>query len=110
MAAIERAVWTRARPKPALKSARSTPARLRSVGAMVRLKQTRLVARQEGVILSRTVEPGDVVQPGKTLLIRALALIAQHEAWQQLRAPDVAECDPMFDPRTRSPEPATLQS
>ncbi len=40
-------------------------------GAMVRLKQTRLVARQEGVILSRTVEPGDVVQPGKTLLVMA---------------------------------------
>ena len=40
-------------------------------GAMVRLEQTRLIARQEGVILSRTVEPGDVVQPGKTLLVMA---------------------------------------
>jgi len=40
-------------------------------GAMVRLKQTRLVARQDGVILDRTVEPGDAVQPGKTLLVMA---------------------------------------
>ena len=27
-------------------------------------------------------------EPGKTLLVRALALIAQHEAWQSLLAPD----------------------
>jgi HlyD family secretion protein len=37
-------------------------------GATVRLGQTRLVAPQDGVILSRAVEPGHTVQPGTTLL------------------------------------------
>jgi uracil-DNA glycosylase len=27
-------------------------------------------------------------EPGKTLLVRALALIAQHDAWQAVLAPD----------------------
>ena len=40
-------------------------------GANVRLAQTRIVALQNGVVLSRTVEPGDVVQPGRTLLVVA---------------------------------------
>lgn len=40
-------------------------------GAKVRLEQTRIVARQAGVILSRSVEPGDVVQPAQTLLVMA---------------------------------------
>lgn len=41
-------------------------------GANVRLAQTKLIARQDGVILSRTVEPGDVAQPGRTLLTMAV--------------------------------------
>jgi HlyD family secretion protein len=40
----------------------------RLAAAMVRLEQTRLVAPQDGVVLARTVEPGDTVQPGNTLL------------------------------------------
>jgi len=40
-------------------------------GAKVRLGQTRLVALQSGVVLTRSVEPGDVVQPSRTLLIMA---------------------------------------
>lgn len=40
-------------------------------GAQVRFMQTRLVARQSGVVLTRSVEPGDVVQPGRTLLVLA---------------------------------------
>lgn len=39
--------------------------------ATVRLDQTRIVARHDGVILSRDVEPGDVVQPARTLLVMA---------------------------------------
>jgi HlyD family secretion protein len=41
--------------------------------AAVRLDQTRIVARRDGVVLSRLVEPGDVVQPAKTLLEIAAA-------------------------------------
>lgn len=41
-------------------------------GANVRLAQTRLVAASAGVVLSRSVEPGDVVQPGRTLLLIAV--------------------------------------
>lgn len=37
-------------------------------GAVVRLEQTRLLAPQDGIVLSRAVEPGDTVQPGNTLL------------------------------------------
>lgn len=40
-------------------------------GANVRLGQTRLVALQSGVVLTRSVEPGDVVQPSRTLLVMA---------------------------------------
>jgi HlyD family secretion protein len=36
--------------------------------AMARLGQTRLVAPQDGIILTRAVEPGHTVQPGATLL------------------------------------------
>ncbi|HRG95661.1 MAG TPA: efflux RND transporter periplasmic adaptor subunit [Polyangiaceae bacterium] len=38
-------------------------------GAEVRLGQTRMVATSAGTVLSRSVEPGDVVQPGRTLLV-----------------------------------------
>jgi HlyD family secretion protein len=41
-------------------------------GANVRLSQTRITALQDGVVLSRTVEPGDVVQPARTLLVMAV--------------------------------------
>ena len=40
-------------------------------GANVRLSQTRIAALQDGVVLSRSVEPGDVVQPSRTLLVMA---------------------------------------
>lgn len=40
-------------------------------GAKVRLAQTGLVALQNGVVLTRSVEPGDVVQPSRTLLVMA---------------------------------------
>ncbi|MCX5748210.1 MAG: hypothetical protein NT062_37605, partial [Proteobacteria bacterium] len=43
------------------------------------------------------------MEPGKTLVIRALATIAQHDAWQQLLAPEVARHDPMFDARVTIP-------
>ncbi len=45
--------------------------------ARVRLAQTRLVAMQSGTVLSRSVEPGDVVQPGQTLLVLAADAQAQ---------------------------------
>ena len=41
-------------------------------GASLRLAQTRLSASKPGVVLSRLVEPGDVVQPGRTLLTMAV--------------------------------------
>lgn len=41
-------------------------------GAEVRLAQTRIVARHDGVVLSRSVEPGDVVQPAHTMLVMAV--------------------------------------
>ena len=41
-------------------------------GANVRLSQTRITALQDGVVLSRSVEPGDVVQPARTLLVMAV--------------------------------------
>lgn len=40
-------------------------------GAKVRLAQTRIVALQDGTVLSRQVEPGDVAQPAQTLLVLA---------------------------------------
>lgn len=39
--------------------------------AMARLAQTRIVALQDGQVLTRDVEPGDVVQPSRTLLVLA---------------------------------------
>lgn len=39
--------------------------------ARVRLEQTKLVALQSGTVLTRSVEPGDVVQPARTLLVLA---------------------------------------
>lgn len=40
-------------------------------GANVHLAQTRIVAHHDGVVLSRSVEQGDVVQPSRTLMILA---------------------------------------
>ncbi|MEO8552762.1 MAG: efflux RND transporter periplasmic adaptor subunit [Kofleriaceae bacterium] len=40
-------------------------------GANARLSQTRLIAPQDGTVLSRSVEAGDVVQPSRTLLVVA---------------------------------------
>lgn len=40
-------------------------------GANVRLAQTRITALHDGVVLTRSVEPGDVVQPSRTLLVLA---------------------------------------
>lgn len=45
--------------------------------ANVRLAQTRILALQPGVVLSRSVEPGDVVQPARTLLVLAADTDAQ---------------------------------
>lgn len=42
--------------------------RAQLAGAEARLEQTRLVAPEDGLVLSRAVEPGDTVQPGDTLL------------------------------------------
>lgn len=61
-------------------------------GARVRLAQTRIVALQSGEVLTRSVEPGDVVQPARTLLVLAgdadVQLVFQPDernlAWIQL--------------------------
>jgi HlyD family secretion protein len=47
-------------------------ARAQLTGATVRLAQTRITAVRGGVVLTRSVEPGDVVQPARTLLVMAL--------------------------------------
>lgn len=46
-------------------------------GANARLAQTRIVALQSGAVLSRSVEPGDVVQAARTLLVMAADADAQ---------------------------------
>jgi HlyD family secretion protein len=46
-------------------------AQAQQAGAEVRLAQTRIVAHQDGVVLTRSVEPGDVVQPARTLMVFA---------------------------------------
>jgi HlyD family secretion protein len=46
-------------------------------GANVRLAQTRLVALQRGDVLTRAVEPGEVVQPARTLLVLAASAETQ---------------------------------
>lgn len=42
-------------------------------GARVRLSQTRISALHDGLVLTRSVEPGDVVQASRTLLVMAVA-------------------------------------
>lgn len=46
-------------------------AQAQHAGANVRLAQTRIVAPRDGVVLARSVEPGDVAQPARTLLVLA---------------------------------------
>ncbi len=46
-------------------------AQARLAGAEARLAQTRIVALQDGIVLTRSVEPGDVVTPGHTLMVLA---------------------------------------
>ena len=41
-------------------------------GANVRLAQTKIIASKDGVVLTRSVERGDVVQPARTLLVMAV--------------------------------------
>jgi len=41
-------------------------------GANLRLAKTKIEARADGTVLSRSVEPGEVVQPGSTLLVVAV--------------------------------------
>ncbi len=46
-------------------------------GANARLAQTKIVALQSGAVLTRSVEPGDVVQAARTLLVMAADADAQ---------------------------------
>lgn len=46
-------------------------------GANVRLAHTRVTALKDGLVLTRSVEPGDVVQPAQTLLVMAVDADAQ---------------------------------
>lgn len=70
-------------------------------GARVRLAQTRIVARDAGTILSRSIEPGDVAQPSQALLVMAVDAAVQLEfhpderdlAWLQLGQPARAAAD-----------------
>jgi HlyD family secretion protein len=78
-------------------------------GANVRLAQTRIAALQSGTVLTRSVEPGDVVQPSRTLLVIAadadVQLVLQSDernlAWirlgQQARASADAYPQQVFD-------------
>ncbi len=70
-------------------------------GAEVRLAQTRLVALQPGAVLTRSVEPGDVVPASRTLLVLAADADAQlvfqpderNLAWISLGQPARASAD-----------------
>jgi HlyD family secretion protein len=52
-------------------SASVTQAQASLAGALARLAQTRMVAPANALVLSRSAEPGDVVQPGKVLMVLA---------------------------------------
>jgi HlyD family secretion protein len=58
-----------AESRGALAALRQAQAQL--AGANARLARTRIVALQRGTVLTRSVEPGDVVQPSRTLLVMA---------------------------------------
>lgn len=69
--------------------------------ANVRLAQTRIVALQPGEVLTRAVEPGDVVQPSRTLMVLAADASAElvfqaderNLAWIALGQPARASAD-----------------
>jgi len=48
-----------------------TQAQAQLAAVTVRLSQTTILAQENSVVLTRTVEPGDVVQPSRTLLVLA---------------------------------------
>lgn len=54
-----------------LASAEVSRARAALAQAQARLDQTRILAPADGLLLARDVEPGDVVQPGRVLLVFA---------------------------------------
>lgn len=58
-----------AESRGALAALRQAQAQL--AGANAHLARTRIVALQRGTVLTRSVEPGDVVQPSRTLLVMA---------------------------------------
>lgn len=76
-------------------------ARANAQAAQARLSYTRLQAPFEGRVISRNVEPGDSVQPGKTLLMLApdgvTELVAQIDernlSWLHVGQPAVASAD-----------------
>ncbi|MBK7875472.1 MAG: efflux RND transporter periplasmic adaptor subunit [Planctomycetes bacterium] len=79
--AIARAQWTAANARQRAAVPNGTDARL-LVTALVEMRaqlaaarsllaETRLVALQDATVLTRAVEPGDVVQPGTTLFVLA---------------------------------------
>jgi HlyD family secretion protein len=76
-------------------------ARANAQVAKARLSYTALVAPFDGLVVTRNVEPGDAVQPGKTLLLLApqgetelVALIDERNlAWLQVGQPAVASAD-----------------
>jgi HlyD family secretion protein len=76
-------------------------ARANAEAARARLSYTVLLAPFEGVVVSRSVEPGDTVQPGKTLLLLApkgvTELVAQIDernlSWLRVGQPALASAD-----------------
>jgi HlyD family secretion protein len=48
-----------------------TQAQAQLAAVTVRLAQTKILAQENSVVLTRTVEPGDVFQPSRTLLVLA---------------------------------------
>lgn len=76
-------------------------ARANAQAAQARLSYTRLLAPFEGRVISRNVEAGDSVQPGKTLLMLApvgvTELVAQIDernlSWLRVGQPAVASAD-----------------
>lgn len=76
-------------------------ARANADAARARLSYTALLAPFDGVVVSRNVEPGDTVQPGKTLLLLApqgvTELVAQIDernlSWLRVGQPAVASAD-----------------
>jgi len=63
----------------ALAAAALTQARANLQAAQARLAQTAIVAEVDGTLIARTVEPGNVVQPGRELMVLAPAGATQVE-------------------------------